>query len=73
MTGIVTELIGGPLDGIEIDLDDDISVESSTLHSVHIAMWQEGDSPIVKPILLRYMVAIWRHHRLALIFDGYDE
>ena len=68
---IVTELIGGPLDGIEIELDEDTC--TADLDSISIACWKEGDQPIVTPTIVRYKVTVWRFQRLALLFDGYED
>jgi len=68
---IVTELIGGPLDGIEIELDEDTC--TADLDSISIACWKEGDKYIVTPTIVRYRVTVWRFQRLALLFDGYED
>jgi len=68
MMGTITELIGGPLDGKEIDLDPIMS-DVEEIDTVHLGM-----IPVRGGVgfIVRYRVRLWRS-RLALVFDGYDE
>lgn len=66
--GTVTELIGGPLDGQEIDLDCEID---KTLDSIRLT-WSLEDCFDPQPIV-KYKVKHWRDRGLALVFDGYGD
>jgi len=68
---VITELIGGPLDGIRIRLDkDECTADLDCIAVVLAELGPPYDS--VKPPLAVYEVVVWRGH-LALLFSEYVE
>jgi hypothetical protein len=64
----ITELIGGPLDGQEVDLD--VTIDDPTLDYIDFACIDEDRVTVL--FTARYRVMVWRKRRLALVFDASD-
>lgn len=66
------ELVGGPLDGQEIDLD--VEMTDPSLSSIKFS-WGLRDEVASASRMARYVVTelAWRPGRLVLFFDGYEE
>lgn len=69
------ELIGGPLDGMVVDLD--ISIEHPHFHSLRLlcstfSLDDDGEEVDTEQTVVIYRVEEWRLGQKALVFDRYE-